>query len=618
MSDGRFAQLRGHKAYNYQGVTMPGTINVGPNTVGERRVFAYDNAGRITSDNQQGWIANYQYDGVGNRTKVVYPYNANYNTGFYVAYDYDGLDRMAHVRENGAASGLGVLATYSYDDLSRETGIIYGNGVTRTIPTYTDASQPQTMAIGFAGGANNVGYNFAYNQAGELSTAASSNDGYDWTGSYGVTRNYAPPAANGRDQYGVVGANNYSYAKNGGIASDGSWLFSYDAEDRLVCAQVPGSGLTQCPADNPVGTVLAGSQITYRYNGLGKLVEQLNHALPVGARKILTQYSGLSDELLVEHGDANVGYVPVRKFVNGNRPDAPLVEYDSPDGGQTFARQWLVADRQGSTVATANDQGQASAVLSYGPFGEPNTITGPRLRYTGQWLDPNTQLVYLRARWYSPWMGRFMNTDPIGQAGGVNVYGYTENDPVNGLDPSGLATVFIRGNFDSWFGQVDSYASGFKGPAGSGPNAVFSWWEGDRAAAYLNSRPSGEVNTVIGWSYGGDTAAKLAASGNVRINKLFTIDPVGLFPADGPTVRVNTEFWFNIHTKVDPENMYPTDHVASTGNQYPDQPYADANYDTNLHHKDFTALMQARTDDGLPSAEDYATGTSPTVPTGPK
>jgi len=51
-------------------------------------------------------------------------------------------------------------------------------------------------------------------------------------------------------------------------------------------------------------------------------------------------------------------------------------------------------------------------------------------------------LYHTGARYYDPRLGRFLQPDPIGQAGGVNLYAYVGNDPLNGTDPSGLWGIF--------------------------------------------------------------------------------------------------------------------------------------------------------------------------------
>ena len=62
-----------------------------------------------------------------------------------------------------------------------------------------------------------------------------------------------------------------------------------------------------------------------------------------------------------------------------------------------------------------------------------------RLKLAGQQYDQQTGLYYMRARYYDPALGRFLSEDPIGIAGGLNLYAYAGNDPVNQWDPTGLS-----------------------------------------------------------------------------------------------------------------------------------------------------------------------------------
>jgi RHS repeat-associated protein len=80
---------------------------------------------------------------------------------------------------------------------------------------------------------------------------------------------------------------------------------------------------------------------------------------------------------------------------------------------------------------------------AYMPFGvlagEDETISNP-FRYVGKFgvMDDNSGLLYMRARYYDPDLGRFITKDPIGFGGGVNLYAYVGNNVSNFIDPIGL------------------------------------------------------------------------------------------------------------------------------------------------------------------------------------
>jgi RHS repeat-associated protein len=96
-------------------------------------------------------------------------------------------------------------------------------------------------------------------------------------------------------------------------------------------------------------------------------------------------------------------------------------------------RLWLHADERGSIIAASNASGVAAASVKYRPDGDSGTLASP-FGYTGQL--PDLQLYYYKARMYSPKAGRFLQPDPLGYGGGINLYGYVGNDPVNRVDRS--------------------------------------------------------------------------------------------------------------------------------------------------------------------------------------
>ncbi len=121
--------------------------------------------------------------------------------------------------------------------------------------------------------------------------------------------------------------------------------------------------------------------------------------------------------------------------MHGPGIDEPLVQYE---GATTNNKNWFYADHQGSVVATADSAGVSTGSYSYGPYGEPNNDGSARFRYTGQQYFADLWLYYYKARFYSPTLGKFMQTDPIGYAGDLNLYAYVGGNPVNFTDPSGL------------------------------------------------------------------------------------------------------------------------------------------------------------------------------------
>ena len=100
----------------------------------------------------------------------------------------------------------------------------------------------------------------------------------------------------------------------------------------------------------------------------------------------------------------------------------------------------LHADERGSIIAISDAAGNPIAINRYDEYGKPQAGNIGRFQYTGQMWLPEIELYHYKARAYAPHLGRFLQTDPSGTDGGINLYAYVGNDPVNLVDPLGLTS----------------------------------------------------------------------------------------------------------------------------------------------------------------------------------
>jgi RHS repeat-associated protein len=107
----------------------------------------------------------------------------------------------------------------------------------------------------------------------------------------------------------------------------------------------------------------------------------------------------------------------------------------------TYAGDSLLKDALGSTLALTDPSGNVLEYDSYEPYGNLTVLAGSYqgsdFQFTGRELNPADGLYYMRSRYYSPAIGRFISRDPAGLAGGMNLYAYAGDSPTNFTDPTG-------------------------------------------------------------------------------------------------------------------------------------------------------------------------------------
>ncbi len=511
---------------------------------------------------------NYTYSSWSDLTRIVLP------DGKIQTITYDNLRRPLVITYSGQTittnvyTGVllnkstyqnGKITNYTYDTLNRLSSIYAWSGISNPLYTYNDSSD--ILSDGTK--------SYAYDTARRLTTAtptlvgtSSESYSYDKTGNRtigNINGNNTNYTTNILDQYtNLSGSTNTTntYDNNGNLRSDSTNTYTYDYNNRLIQVNTWSGIIAQYQYDilgrrtKKVDTIKTESTI-YVYNGDNIQSEYKTLWSGTGSLTLKKNYiNGIwTDAILAYDVDESSNQSQISFCQNRVLPyQSEFTQYgysnivndcnsiQSSGSSITTNRYYYHLNQLWSVIAISNQSGTVVQNYTYDSFGKAYIVTGngtgtiltpvssyagntysnSRL-YTGREYDKETNLYYLRARYYNTETGKFISRDPVRQSDQVNLYTYVANSPFMGTDRDGrkasqmiAKTWSLTKDFvwnEAWyisvwgyhlvdgmsFGYLDEYMeiqSGIDSTSYTNQNRWYSqwfnrWWKSGRDNAYL-------------------------------------------------------------------------------------------------------------------------------------
>jgi RHS repeat-associated protein len=419
--------------------------------------------------------------------------------------------------------------TNQYDPLARLTGTFLLNSGGATLDYASYGYNLASQRTSFTSGPGNVQY--GYDKIGQLKVATSTVNGEN--------RGYAYDSAwnlNFRTNNGVLGTfvvdtkneltnaptpmGTMLYDANGNLTSaNGHYLYSYDAENRLTMWIYTQLGLNSLTNGDLVST--------FAYDGLGRLRIRDEYILncpnpqspqppsgsagafpapPAGCNWDLTSethyiYDGYR---VIQERDSN--NVPVVSYTRGTDLSGTLEgaggiggllgRSSGYSGGNWTSHAYYHADGNGNITYLVDGSQNLAASYRYDPFGNTVSSSGTLAnanvyRFSSKEIHANSGMYYFLYRFYDPNLQRWVNRDPVAEAGGINLYGFLGNSPIDYSDPFGDAVY--PNNFNGPLRPGDIRGPLLPDPNQRPPGYNPSWPQGqNKWGPYVEDPSTGE------------------------------------------------------------------------------------------------------------------------------
>ncbi len=393
------------KVVHPQGTTLLYNYNANGNrtsvtTPSGKTTYTYDKRGSLkTVIDANGGVTSYSYDVLGNLTSETRP------NGTLTQYHYDTKGRLVKVEHLN--SDRSVIGSYEYtlNLLGHPTQVIEPNG---RIVAYTYDKLGRLIQEKITDPIN-----------GDMTLAYS----------YDAVSNRIEVRVNG------VVTGSYSYDANNRLTKGGDYAYSYDAS---------GNTLSQI---GPSGTTAYAYDFKNRLVGVTTPNDIMGYVYDADGIRVGRTVNGIATHYLV---DKNQTYAQVleERTAKGDLLASYTYGHDLLSQKRGLENRYFHYDQLGSTKGLTDENQTVTDAYNYEAFGNPLQVVGStpnHYRFTGEQHDPQTGLIYLRARYYDPKIGRFITQDTWqGQQSkplSKHKYLYANANPVVFIDPTGYMSI---------------------------------------------------------------------------------------------------------------------------------------------------------------------------------
>ena len=357
--------------------------------------LSYDSRGRTATVGNGADVLHYAYRAGRNQLETAEWKNAQNAVLNSRSYAYDSYHRLTGINLNGTLE-----VGYTLNDKDRRTGAEYANSGLWNF-TYDDKGQ----VISALGSSRSFAY--TYDGIGNRTAATEGGEQFSY-------------ASNQLNQYTAVNASQPTYDADGNLLTTGTgWTYTWNGENRLIAAE---NGDTR---------------LEFNYDCMGRRFEKKVYTANTLTKHEKFVYDGYKLTAVYDVLENNA-----LRMTFAWQPDS--VDLDVPVSmtcdGETY---YYVTDGNKNVTALLDADGVRVAKYTYNPFGRILNSEGALaeinpFRFSSEYHDDETGLVYYNYRYYSPELGRWISRDPIEEEGGVNLYAMVGNNPVNYWDSLGF------------------------------------------------------------------------------------------------------------------------------------------------------------------------------------